>query len=98
MRTGKYTLNDFNFESPSTSLLVPVPSKINQGGNSKFETYYYPGEYDTRDEGDFYAHRRIEEEEVPHAVVAVPTPSLTFPPGFPFTFPKNYRSHHNGHY
>src|SRR5260370_14808653 len=61
MRTGKYTLNDFNFESPSTSLLVPVPSKINQGGNSKFETYDYPGEYDTPDEGDFYSHRRIKQ-------------------------------------
>src|SRR5260370_32526286 len=98
MRTGKYTLNDFNFESPSTSLLVPVPSKINQGGNSKFETYDYPGEYDTRDEGDFYAHRRIEEEEVPHAVVDGVNSARTFTAGFGFTVTESQRSDQDGTY
>ncbi|MHB8501935.1 MAG: type VI secretion system Vgr family protein [Candidatus Acidiferrales bacterium] len=98
MRTGKYTLNDFNFESPSTSLLVPVPSKIDQGGNTKFETYDYPGEYDSREEGDFYAHRRIEEEEVPHIVVDGVSHARTFTAGFRFDVTDSDRKDQDGTY
>jgi type VI secretion system secreted protein VgrG len=98
IRTGKYTLNDFNFESPSTSLLVPVPSKINQGGNTKFETYDYPGEYDSREEGDFYAHRRIEEEEVPHSEVEGVSRGRTFTAGFRFDVTNSERKDQDGTY
>lgn len=98
IRTGKYTLNDFNFESPSTSLLVPVPSKINQGGNTKFETYDYPGEYDSREEGDFYAHRRIEEEEVPHSEVEGVSRARTFTAGFRFDVTNSERKDQDGTY
>ena len=98
IRTGKYTVNDFNFESPSTSLLVPVPSKIDQGGNTKFETYDYPGEYDSREEGEFYAHRRIEEEEVPHSVVDGVSRARTFTAGFRFDVTNSDRKDQDGTY
>src|SRR5271169_88051 len=98
IRTGKYTLNDFSFESPSTSLLVPVPSKIDQGGNSKLETYDYPGVYDSREEGEFYANRRIEEEEVPHAVVDGVGRARTFTAGFRFDVTNSDRKDQDGTY
>lgn len=98
LRTGKYSLSDFNFQTPTTSLLVSVPSKINQGGNTKFETYDYPGEYDTRDEGDFYTKRRIEEEEAPHKIVNGVSHARTFTAGFRFTVTDSERQDQDGTY
>src|SRR5260370_26699281 len=98
MRTGKYSLSDFNFETPSTSLLVSAASKINQGGNTRFETYDYPGEYDTRDEGEFYVHRRIEEEEAPHTIVNGVSRGRTFIAGFRITLTYSDRQEQDGTY
>jgi type VI secretion system secreted protein VgrG len=98
MRTGKYSLNDFNFQTPTTTLLVSVPSQINQGGNTKFETYDYPGEYETRDEGEFYARRRMEEEEAPHTVVNGVSQCRTLTSGFRFTVTDSERKDQDGTY
>src|SRR5690606_28714340 len=38
-------------------------------GSSKFEVFDYPGEYETRDTGDFLTRIRMEEEESDHDVV-----------------------------
>jgi len=63
LRTGKYALNDYNFETPSTSLLSKIDSVIDQGGNKKYEIYDYPGEYLDRGRGDEVVRLRMEEEE-----------------------------------
>src|SRR5215467_12361990 len=83
---------------PRTSLLVSVPSKINQGGNSKFETYDYPGEYDSRDEGEFYSKRRMEEEEAPHKVASGVSHGRTFVAGFRFNVSDSERQDQDGTY
>ena len=42
LRTGKYSLTDYNFKTPSTSLMASEPTVYEVGGNSKFEIYDYP--------------------------------------------------------
>jgi type VI secretion system secreted protein VgrG len=62
IRAGKYTLNDFNFESPGTNLKVDVPGKIKLGPGER-EIYDYPGLYAQKTEGNQFAKVRMEEEE-----------------------------------
>ncbi|HEV2522879.1 MAG TPA: type VI secretion system tip protein TssI/VgrG [Candidatus Acidoferrales bacterium] len=98
IRTGKYSLNDFNFKNSTGSLLISEPSRINQGGNTKFESYDYPGEYETRDEGNHYTRARMEEEEAPHAVVTGTSNCLPLTPGFRVTVSKSQRKDQDGTY
>ncbi len=60
LRSGKYTLTDYNFKTPSASLLATEPTIVSVGGNAGFEIFDYPGEYaDPR--------RRDELRQAPHA-------------------------------
>jgi type VI secretion system secreted protein VgrG len=52
IRPSRYTLNDFNFETPSNSLLSSVGSQIPLGLNGKLEVFDYPGEYENRQGGE----------------------------------------------
>ena len=36
LRSGKYTLTDYNFKTPSASLLATEPTIVSVGGNAKF--------------------------------------------------------------
>lgn len=62
IRAGKYSLSDFNFETPSTDLEVSADSKQNLGPGER-EIYDFPGEYPKRNEGDRLVNIRMEEEE-----------------------------------
>lgn len=62
IRIGKYTVNDFNFEMPSTDLKVEVMTQQPLGPGER-EVYDYPAEYQKRDEGDRLANIRMQEEE-----------------------------------
>src|SRR4029453_11107312 len=70
LRTGKYSLTDYNFETPSTSLLASDPKGFSCDNNSKVETFDYPGIYLTKSQGDGVTKIRMQEEETPHLVVA----------------------------
>jgi type VI secretion system secreted protein VgrG len=98
IRPGKYALTDYNFRTPSNSLLVEVSSKIRQGGNDHFEVFDFPGEYDTRDEGEAYVGARMEEEELPHATAAGESNCRSFVPGFRFDLSESDRDDQNGTY
>jgi type VI secretion system secreted protein VgrG len=103
IRAGSYSLNDYNFQTPSTSLLVTEKSKIKQRGFTAIEVYDYPGEYDSRSEGENYVRVRMEEEEIPHAVVSGSSDCRSFASGFSFKlqeFEKTEpgRSDQNGSY
>jgi type VI secretion system secreted protein VgrG len=62
IRPAKYSLNDFNFEMPNTSLLVNVQTN-NVIGPGEREIYDHPGLYSRKAEGDRIAKIRMEEEE-----------------------------------
>ena len=63
VRSGQWTLNDYNFETPSTSLKVEKPT-INQVlSKRKLEMFDYPGRYAQTAPGQSLAKLRIEYEE-----------------------------------
>src|SRR5664280_2688028 len=51
LRTGKYSLTDYNFETPSANLMANEPTVVSVGGNSAYEIYDYPGEYPNKSQG-----------------------------------------------
>jgi type VI secretion system secreted protein VgrG len=68
VQTGVYSLNDFNFTTPKSSLLAK--SQVSQAhAQSNFEIYDYPGEYDAQGEGQsLYSKLRIQEHQAQHEV------------------------------
>jgi type VI secretion system secreted protein VgrG len=62
-RPGKYTMNDYNFETPSTNLEVTFASAVEVGGNRRYELYEHPGDYRRKTRGEALARIRIQEIE-----------------------------------
>ncbi len=98
LRTGRYAVTDYNFETPSRSLLANVDSRINIGNNHDYELYDYPGGYDNRDEGDKYVRLRMEEEEVEHATIQAEGNCRHFTPGYRFELTGHNRRDQNKEY
>lgn len=61
--SGKVSLIDYNFETPSTSLLSSAASNLS-GSDAKLELFDYPGGYGKKADGTSLATVRIEEAEV----------------------------------
>jgi type VI secretion system secreted protein VgrG len=87
VRPGRYTVNDFNFEKPSLDLTADVTGKDQR----KYEIYDYPGEYESRDEGEKLAGIRMEEEETPRIVISGSSTCRAFASGFRFDLQDHYR-------
>ena len=95
VRSGKFTLTDYNFETPSVNLAVNVDS---QGSSSKFEIYDYPGEYQKRAEGEALVRTRIEEEECQRLIVDGGGSCAGFTAGYKFDLTEHPGKIHNGAY
>ena len=87
VRPGKYTVDDFNFEKPLMDLTADVDGKDPR----KFEIYDYPGEYETRDEGERLAGIRMEEEQTPQTVISGSSSCRAFTSGYRFDLNDHYR-------
>jgi len=98
LRTGKYALNDYNFETPATNLLADEPTLVSVGGNSKYEIYDYPGEYINKSQGKALAGVRMQEEEAGHLVATGSSVCRAFNSGYKFTLADHYRKDVNGSY
>ncbi len=98
MRPGKYALTDFNFKTPSTSLLSNTDSVIAVGGNSKYEIFDYPGIYENKSDGDEVSKTRMEEEEASYAISSGGGACRPFLPGYRFTLEDHYRPDMNATY
>lgn len=98
LRPGKYSLTDYNFETPSTSLMVNQPSLVKVGGNSKYEVYDYPGDYSKKAQGTALAKIRMQEEEATHLVTSGNGTCRAFTPGYRFNLEDYYRSDMNASY
>ena len=94
IRAGKYTINDFNFETPNTSLLVEVPSKYKLGQGER-ELYDYPGGYDKRAGGDRFAKMRMQEEETAITTINGGSNCRAFTSGYRFQLQGFYRDDMN---
>ena len=98
LRPGKYAVNAYNFETPSTSLLCTTNSTINQGGNQSYEVYDYPDEHRDRGRGDTVVRTRIEEEETPHEVVTGESDCRALAVGYKFELTDHDREDQNREY
>lgn len=67
--SGKYTHTDYNFETPSTSLLATTSTNVSLPGIDKFEVFDYPGNHPVKGTGDGRATVRIEEIEAGYETV-----------------------------
>ncbi len=95
LRTGKCTLSDYNFETPGTSLLSTTSTMDSVGGNSRFDTYDYPGNYLAKSDGDSLVKIRMEEEEAVHLVVHGTSDARSMVSGYTFTLKEHYRNDMN---
>lgn len=68
VRSGKYALNDFNFETPKAVMESRVANPANHTA-AEGEIYDYPGEYQQKPAGENYAKIRLEELQSEHEVV-----------------------------
>ena len=89
-RSGKWAHTDYNFETPSTSLMANTNSVVSLDSNSKFEFYDYPGEYEKKAEGDAEVKWRMEEEEAAHERVQGESHCRSFSPGVKFKVKKHF--------
>jgi type VI secretion system secreted protein VgrG len=83
---NKYTLTDYNFEAPASSLLVETDTnqQSNSGGGQR-EIYRYPGNYSEYSDGERFGRLRMETEEVGITTVTGESHCRGFIPGYRFT-------------
>ena len=61
IQTGKSTLSDYNFETPSESLKSDTATSTRSHGEAAHEVYDYPGLYAAKADGDARAAIRLDE-------------------------------------
>lgn len=62
IQTGKFTLSDYNFETPSTSLKSNTVAGTRSHAENEHEVYDYPGLYAVKADGDTRAQIRLDEQ------------------------------------
>lgn len=91
---GKYTLKDFNFETPNTDLKIEAPSQKALGPGEK-EIYDYPGGYGKRNRGDTLANVRMQEVEAGITTITGSGECRAFTSGYKFDLKDYYRKDMN---
>ncbi|MEI7698373.1 MAG: type VI secretion system tip protein TssI/VgrG [Planctomycetia bacterium] len=94
--TGRYAGSDFNFETPSTSLLVDVKCLVELQRNSGLEFYDFPGQFPDKARGDGVVRMRIEAEEARYETVLGSGHCRSFSPGGRFTMSDHYEASESG--
>ena len=97
-RTGKYTLTDYNMETPSTSLTVSEPTTVKLGDNDKYEAYDFPGDYGKKSDGDALVRVRMQEQEARTVVGSGSSSCRAFSSGSRFTLSEHPQSGNDGQY
>ena len=97
MRTGKYSLDDYNFKTPNVELVSSEPT-VFANANGKFETYDYPGLFLNKAQGQTAAKIRMQEEEVQHKILRGAGVCRAFAPGYKFELHEHYRPDMNASY
>ncbi len=92
MTPTKYTVNDYNFETPNSSLMVETATNQNEMmAKGEREIYDYPGCFCEYDHGDRYGKLRMEEQEVRLTSIHGKSNCKGFIPGYRFTLTDYYR-------
>jgi type VI secretion system secreted protein VgrG len=97
-RSGKWTQTDYNFETPSTSLLTNENTLVPLPNISKYELFDYAGEYEIKGDGSADTRVRMEADEAPYDVITGASQCRTFTPGGKFTVEEHECPAENGDY
>ena len=84
LRPGKYSLTDYNFETPATNLLANEETVFKVAGNDKYDIYDYPGIYTKKDAGQTITKIRMQEDETGHLIATGSSNCRTFISGYRF--------------
>jgi type VI secretion system secreted protein VgrG len=84
-RSGKYAHTDYNFTTPSTSLLASTETTAPVADFKKYELFDYPGRYGVTGDGTALAKVRIEEVEAGYDTATGTGRCNSFRPGGKFT-------------
>jgi type VI secretion system secreted protein VgrG len=98
LRTGKYSLADYNFETPGANLMASETTVDEVDGNTNYEIYDYPGEYINQSQGIALSKIRMQEEEASHLVVGGSSICRAFTSGYRFNLEDHYRDDMNASY
>jgi type VI secretion system secreted protein VgrG len=98
LRTGKYALTDYNFETPGTSLAVNEATTVNVDGNSRYEIFDYPGPHLKKPRGQHLVKLRMEEEETSTIVITGSSFCRAFTSGYKFDLTDHDRQDFNKSY
>lgn len=90
---GQYKSDDYNFETPSTDLLVTASGK-----DTSRSVYEYPGGYSKKDAGEALASLRLASLEAPGKLLRGTSSCRAFHSGCKFTLADHYRQDVNGDY
>jgi type VI secretion system secreted protein VgrG len=98
LRPGKYALQDYNFETPSTSLMTNIDSTVTIDNNNNYEVYDYPGGYPNTSEGNELVKLRIQAEEAISTIATGSGSCRSFIAGYLFDLADHYRRDLNKSY
>ncbi|MGD0480027.1 MAG: type VI secretion system tip protein TssI/VgrG [Terracidiphilus sp.] len=84
LKTGKCSLTDYNFKTPSTDLSATEATIYTVGPNASFELFDYPGLYTTKSDGTAAATLRMQEEEASHLTCHGESTCRAFAAGYRF--------------
>jgi type VI secretion system secreted protein VgrG len=98
LRTGKYSLSDYNFETPSTKLVASESTVVEVDGNTSYELFDYPGDYGTTSDGTAVAKIRMQEEEAAHLIGTGSSTCRTLASGYLFDLEEHDRDDSNKTY
>jgi len=96
--TGKWSLMDYNFIKPTTSLMSGEATIIDLPNIKNYEHYEYPGFYDEPGDGSKIARNRMTAAEVPHDIVKGGSNCSSFYAGGTFTLSKHSSKSEQGKY
>ncbi len=88
-RSGRCSQTDYNFETPSASLMTTENTVLKLANVTPFDLYDYPGGYQKKADGQELAKWRMEEDEAAHDIVTGTGRMRTFFSGGKFTLTKH---------
>jgi len=83
--TGKWAQSDYNFETPTSSLVTQTNTIVSLPSISSYEKFDYPGEYNAKADGTALTKIRMEENEAAYDQVEGESDCRTFFAGGKFT-------------
>jgi type VI secretion system secreted protein VgrG len=82
--SGKWSLTDYNFETPEANLLSSAGTVVKLKGITRYERFDYPGGFRQTSESKSISKLRMEEEETPYDLVQGTSGCRSFMPGGKF--------------